>query len=120
MAYPTLAGDRDASYPAAPQLFAGQSEVITESAPALAAIAQWEVCVLTATGVTPWVVATHGAIVPDKLVVAQVAVASGQQCPFYSAGKFNHAVLKWPATINTFALRKEAVQGSMVQVGHLI
>lgn len=120
MTYPILAGDEDATHAAAKQLFAGESQVITDSAPALANIAQYEVCVLSAAGVTPYVVATHGALIPDKLVVAQIAVTSGQQCPYYSAGKFNHAVLKWPATIDTYAKRRELLQGSMLQVGHLI
>lgn len=119
MVYPRLAGDRDSASAAPPQLFVGDSEVITDSAPALADIDQWEVLVLTATGVTPYVVATHAALVPDKLVVAQVAVLSGQQCPYYSAAKLNHELLVWPAGVNTYALRKELVQGSMIQIGHL-
>lgn len=118
MVYPRLAGDRDSASAAPPQLFVGDSEIITDSAPALADIDQWEVCVLTATGVTPYVVATHAALVPDKLVVAQVAVTTGKQCPYYSAAKLNHELLVWPATVNTYALRKELVQGSMIQIGH--
>ena len=117
--YPKLAGDASDAHAASPQLFAGEAQVITDSAVALAAIAQWEVCVLSASGITPYVVATHGAAIPDKLVVSQIAVASGKQCPYYSAGKFNHAVLKWPATITTYAARRELVQGTMIQVGHL-
>lgn len=120
MTYPTLAGDRDQSAAAPAQLFAGDSEIITDSAPALADIAQWEVCVLTDTGVTPYVVATHTGDALRKLVVSQVAVVTGQQCPYYSAAKLNHAVLVWPATINTLALRKSLVQGTMIQLGHLI
>lgn len=120
MNYPHLAGDRDATSAASPQLFAGDGPIVTDSAPALAAIKQWEVCVLLPTGVTPYVVATHTTAAPDKLVVAQVAAAIGQACPYYSAAKLNHEVLVWPATINTLALRKELVQGSMIQVGHLI
>ncbi len=118
--YPTLAGDRDAAFSTPVQLFAGHSEVITDSAPALAAITQYQVCVLLPTGVTPYVPATHTTHAPDKLVVAQVTVASGQQCPYYTKGKFNHAVLLWPAAFGTYALRKELVEGSMIQVGHLI
>lgn len=120
MPYPYLAGDRDDSFTAPVQLFAGDAEVITDSAPALANIAQYQVCVLLDTGVTPYVPATHTTQAPDKLVVAQVAVSTGQQCPYYSGGKFNHEVLVWPAAVNTFALRKSLVQGSMLQVGHLI
>lgn len=120
MTYPTLAGDRDATSAAPAQLFVGDAPIVTDSAPALADIDQWEVCVLSATGVTPYVVATHAALVPNKIVVAQVAVTSGQQCPYYSAAKLNHELLVWPATVDTYAERKELVQGSMIQVGHLI
>lgn len=118
MSYPKLAGTDATSATAPDQLFVGDSEVITDSAPALAAIAQWEVCVLLPTGITPFVPATHTTQFPDKLVVSQVAVAIGKQCPYYSAAKLNHVLLKWPAAYDTYAKRKELVQGSMIQIGH--
>lgn len=118
MVYPKLAGDRSVDTGAAVGLFAGDSQIVTDSAPALADIAQYQVCVLLATGVTPYVPATHTTAAPDKLVVAQVAVVSGKQAPFYSAGFFNHNVLVWPGTLDTYAKRKEAVAGSMISVGH--
>lgn len=120
MPYPILAGSRDGSAAAPAQLFAGDGPVVTDSAPALANIAQWEVCVLLANGVTPYVPATHTTAAPDKLVVSQVAVTSGQQCPYYTAAPLNHAVLKWPASLDTLAKRKEAFQGSMIVINHLI
>lgn len=118
MSYPRLAGDRDASVANVPGLFTGDTPIVTDSAPALAAIAQWEVCVLTTTGVTPYVVADHAALVPDKLVVAQVGVAIGKQCPYYLRGHLNHTKLIWPAGVNTYALRKALVAGSGIDVGH--
>lgn len=120
MAFPTLAGDRSVAVNAAEQLFVGDAQIVTDSAVALADIAQWQVCVLLTTGVTPYVPATHTTAAPNKLVVSQVACLSGQNAQYYTAGKFNHALLGWPAALSTFALRKEAVQGSMIQVGHLI
>lgn len=117
--YPRLAGFAlEGSVAAVQPLFTGDAEILTDSAPALAAIAQYEVCVLLATGVTPYVPATHTTAAPNKLVVAQVGVASGQQCPYYMAGDFNHNLLVWPASLSTYALRKEAVLGSMIKVGH--
>lgn len=116
--YPTLTGDRSQDTAAVVALFAGQAPVVTDSAPALAAIAQYEVCVLLTTGVTPYVPATHTTAAPDKLVVAQVAVASGAQAPYWTHGKFNHNALIWPAALSTYALRKEAVAGGGIQVGH--
>lgn len=121
MAYPTLAGDRDTTFTGIEQIFAGHSEVITDSAPALAAVQQYQLCVLLPTGVTPFVPATHTTQAPDKLVIAHIAVATvGQPVPYWSKGKFNHELVIWPAGVTTFAARKELVQGSMLQVGHLI
>lgn len=120
MPYPFLAGSRDASVAAVPQLFAGDGDVRTDSAPALADIAQWQICVLLNNGITPYVPATHTTAAPDKLVISQVAVTNGQQCPYYSSGSFNHAVLGWPAALDTLPKRKEAFQGSMISINHLI
>lgn len=117
--YPRLAGYVDVATKDAPVgLFTGHAQPLTDSAPALANIAQWQLCVLTDTGVTPYVVATHGSIVPDKLVIAQVGVLSGQQCPYYIGGDFNHNLIVWPAGVNTYALRKALVAGSMIMIGH--
>lgn len=118
MPYPQLAGSRDVAVAADIQLHLGDAPIVTDSAPALADIQKNQVCVLTATGVTPYVVATHGAIVPDKLVVAHMAVLSGQQCPIWTAGKFNHNALVWPAGVATYAARKELVLGSMIGIDH--
>lgn len=96
----------------------GADEIITDSAPGLADIAQYELCVLTDTGVTPYVVATHTGDALRKLVVAQLATVSGQRAQYYTKGKFNHNLMIWPAGVNTFALRKSLVQGTMIQIGH--
>lgn len=116
--YPQLAGDRSQDTAAIDAFFIGDAPVGTDSAPALAAITQYQVCVLLATGVTPYVPATHTTAAPDKLVVAQVGVASGAQCPYYTRGKFNHNMMGWPAALNTYALRKEAFLGSAIEIGH--
>lgn len=121
MVYPRLAGDRDSASAAPPQIFVGDSEIITDSAPALAAITQFQVCVLTATGVTPltdaMVTAADPAVV-GKIVVAHVGVDSGKQCAYWSAAKLNHVLLGWPSSLDTYAKRKAFVQGTMIQVGH--
>lgn len=116
--YPQLAGDRSVDTAALDAFFIGDAPVGTDSAPALADIAQYQLCVLLATGVTPYVPATHTTAAPDKLVIAQVAATTGKQAPYYNAGKFNHNMIGWPAAINTYALRKEAVLGSRIEIGH--
>jgi len=118
MVYPLLAGDRDVSIGVPPQIFIGEAPIITDSAPALAAIAQWQLCVLLPTGITPYVTATHTGDALRKIVIAQLAVAIGLQCPYYTAGKFNHNLVIWPAALSTYALRKEFVEGTMIQIGH--
>ena len=120
--YPRLAGDRDSASAASPQIFVGDSEVITDSAPALAVLTQWQVCVLSATGVTPLtdvMVTTNADDVVGKIVVTQVAVDTiGKQAPYYSAAKLNHVLMGWPALLDTYAKRKAFVQGTMIQIGH--
>lgn len=117
--YPRLAGARDDSFTQLDPFIVGQDEIVTDSSVALADIDQYEVCVLTDTGVTPYVVATHTGDALRKLVVAQHAVASGGRINYYTKGKFNHNMMIWPATVNTYALRKSLVQGTMLQIGHV-
>ena len=120
MPYPYLAGTRYEAVAGALQLFIGDAPIVTDSAPALANIKQWEVLVLSDTGVTPWDGTASDAAAPMKLVVAQVPALAGQQCPYYTEAKLNHEVLVWPAAVNTYELRKNAVQGSGIHVGHPI
>lgn len=116
--YPKLAGDRSQDIAVDPQFIIGDGPIMTDSAPALADIDQYELCVLTDTGVTPYVVATHTADALRKMVIAQVAVLSGKQCPFYTAGKFNHNLVVWPASVDTYAERKALLLGTMLAIGH--
>ena len=117
--YPRLAGYQDEGSVNAPvHLFTGDAEVLGDSAVALANIAQYQICVLLTTGVTPYVPATHTEGAPNKLVIAQVAVSAGQRAPYWTHGDFNHNLLGWPAALSTFALRKEAVLGSGLRIGH--
>lgn len=102
---------------AAPQLFAGEAPIITDSAPALVDIRKWELCSLTVTGVTPYVDGTHE---PASAVISAVAVTAGKQCPYYDAGKFNHEAVIFPAALDTLPKRKAAMHGSMLHFGHLI
>ena len=119
MPYPFLAGSTvEADVAGIEGLFIGDAPIVTDSAPALANIAQWQVCVLLPTGITPYVPATHTAAAPDKIVVSQVAVTTGKQAPYYVAAALNHNMLVWPATLDTYAKRKEAVLGSMIIIGH--
>lgn len=99
------------------QLFAGEGEVTTGQAPALGTISKYQVCVLTATGLsTDFTDVTTGA----KCVIAAQAATVGEGVPFYSGGFFNHAALTWPAAQDTLAKRKLFFMGTPIQIGSLI
>lgn len=115
--YPPIAGTDTQSRNAPGQPFIGEAPIVSDSAPALAAIVKYQACALTPTGITPYVDATHKR---EQLVIAAHAAGNGAQCGFYSAGKFNHAVITWPAEYDTYAKRKALCIGSMIHVGHLL
>lgn len=99
------------------QLFAGEAPIVTGKSVAVSAtIAKYQVCVLTATGLsTDFTGVTTG----DKCVIAAQAATAGQAVPYYSAGFFNHAVLVWPGAQSTLALRKLFFMGTPISVGDL-
>lgn len=117
--YPQIAGFSDETVVAGIEGFiVGQDDISTDSAPALANILKYQLIVITDTGVTPYVVATHTGDALRKLAIAQLAVASGQRAMYYTAGKFNHNMVVWPAGVNTFALRKSLMGNGPLQIGH--
>lgn len=112
-----LAGAEYLAKGAPEQIFAGEAPIITDSAPALATIVKYQVCALTATGITPYVVATHTG---QQIVVSAQAAPTGDNCPYYEGGAFNHAMLVWPAELDTLPKRKALAQGTMVKLRHLL
>lgn len=104
------------------QLFAGEAPIITDSSPALANVAKWELLALTPTGVRPFVFTGTPATDDDPrlAVLSAVEATTGKQVPYYDAGKFNWAVCKFPAALDTLPKIKAALQGSMLKFAHLI
>ena len=100
------------------QIFAGDAPITSDAAVALADIDQYELCALTTTGVTPYLVGTHTA---DQAVIAAETAASGKQCPFWNGGYFNHALIIWPAgaTLDTYAERKAFLANATIKIGHI-
>lgn len=99
------------------QLFVGEAPIISGQAPALGTISKYQVCVLTATGLsTDFTSVTTG----DKCVIAAQAATVGEGVPYYSGGYFNHAALTWPAAQDTLAKRKLFFMGTAISVGSLI
>ena len=99
------------------QLFAGDAPIITGKSVAVSApIAKYQVCVLTATGLsTDFTGITTG----DKCVIAAQAATTGQAVPYYSGGFFNHSMLTWPAAQDTLAKRRVFFMGTPISVGDL-
>ena len=100
-------------------LLAGDEPPKSDSAPALATFQKYEVAALTATGVTTFVPGTHTAA--QLVVVAQPVNAIGKMCPYFNAGKFNHAALIWPSgtALDTYAERLAFCTGT-VKVGKIV
>lgn len=100
------------------QIYAGEGPIITDAAPAAAAITKYQVCALLPAGtITPFVSGTHTAA---QLVVAMQPAASGAQCPYAHTGVFNHAALTWPSgtALDTYEERRAFCTGTL-KVGHI-
>lgn len=110
------------------QLFAGDAPIVTGHAVAAVNLKKYEVCVLTASGLTNVFDFdgegdgnTLGAItLPHQgsncVITAQAAVAT-DNCPYFSSGFFNHEMLEWPVALDTLAKRKAFFAGTSIQVG---
>lgn len=101
------------------QLLAGEHPIRTDSAPALANIAKYQLIALTNTGVTPFVPGTHTG---EQAMIAAQAVTTGQQAPYFSAGVFNHEIVGWPAgtALDTYGERKALFGNRALTVGKLL
>lgn len=116
--YPPLAGQDSQSASAPTQPFCGQAPINAGSTVSLATVAQYEVCALTPTGITPYVDEDH---TKDQLVIAANAgTGAGKVIAYWRDGDFNHAALTWPAEYDTEAKRKAFVNGTGISVGHLL
>lgn len=119
MTYPILAGDAIQTPPSAIRLFTGDLDVNTGSAVCGAtALAQYQVVALLADDtLVPFVVGTH---VAAQAVITLIAGTAGKRVGYYDAGHFNHAVLTWPAALDTFIKRKQFFTGTNIAIGHLV
>ncbi len=101
------------------QLFIGPWQMSSESAVVLADVAKWQLCAITATGITPFVAGTHTAA---QACVATEAVVAGKRCPYWDSGYFNWEAIGWPAgaQLDTFEEIKAFFAGYNMKFGHLI
>lgn len=109
------------------QLYAGDAPIVSGHAAAAVDIDKYEVCVLTAAGLTnvfdfdgSGTIGTPGVVLPaqgSNCVIAAQAALTGGNCPYFSSGFFNHAMLVWPAALDTLAKRQAFFAGTPIQVG---
>jgi hypothetical protein len=112
------------------QLLAGEAKLVTGWAPTLQDVVKYEVVVLTPTGLSDVFDFdgagdgdSEGAItLPTQginCVITAQAATTGQNCPYFSSGFFNHALLTWPAALDTLAKRKAFFASTPIQIGAL-
>lgn len=111
------------------QIFAGEAPIVTGNAVALADLDKYQVVLLTATGLSEtwdWdgsgTIGTAGVVLPPvgtNAVITAQAGLSGASVPYFSSGHFNHALLVWPAALDTLAKRKAFFASSPIQVGEI-
>jgi hypothetical protein len=104
------------------QLFAGDAPIHTDAAKSGTVIAKYEVVKKTvASGVwTVSRVANVGAdLGKDYVIAAQPATAAGKDTPYFDGGNFNHALLVWPADLDTLPKRKAFFSGTPIFIGHI-
>lgn len=112
------------------QLFAGDAPITTGESVAITAVDKYQVVVLTAAGLSEvfdfdgsGAIATPGVVLPVQginCVITAQAAGIGGNCPYYSGGYFNHALLTWPAELDTLAKRKAFFAGSDIKIGELL
>lgn len=100
-------------------LYAGDAPIHTDAGISGTALFKYEVAKRTL-GMTISRVANVGADTgKDYVIVAQPISAAGVETPYFDAGNFNHAVLRWPADLDTLAKRKAFFQGTPIFIGHI-
>jgi hypothetical protein len=98
------------------QLFAGDAPITTNHSVCATDVDKYEVVLITAAGLDNDLTGiTDGA----KCVIAAQPALTGQDCPYYSGGHFNHAALVWPVALDTLAKRQEFFAGTPIMIGSI-
>lgn len=119
MAINDLAGAGPVAAYAPELLYAGDAPIHTDAGISTTALVKYEVAKRTL-GTSIGRVANVGADTgKDYVIVAQPITGAGVETPYFDAGHFNHAVLTWPADLNTLAKRKAFFQGTPIFIGHI-
>lgn len=112
------------------QIFAGDVDTVTGQSVAITEVGKYQVVVLTPLGLSETfdfdgsgTFGSPGMALPTQginCVITAQAAGAGGNCPYYAAGHFNHAMLVWPAELDTLAKRKAFFAGSPIQIGELL
>lgn len=116
------AGISGTTFPEPFELFAGESDIVTDQGQASATpIVQFAVVArVTATGrMVVWAPAASDGSEKAVGIAAQPAAANAH-FPLYVGGVFNHEALVWPAAADTLAERKAAFDGTNIGVRVLL
>ncbi|QVW27830.1 putative head decoration protein [Aeromonas phage AVP3] len=120
--FPNLAGNRDLGSFEPIALFAGEKEIVTESFVVGADLAQYQVFALNASNAAVPLnpAASDGTEKAVGVTTVPVKLAAGGKVPAYTSAFLNHAVLIWPAALDTFEKRRAAFRGTGINIGTVI
>lgn len=103
------------------QLYAGESDIVTNYYDAAAGVAfgKYEVFAVDATGKA--IKYDNAGASPANVAVGITAqaIAAGARGPAFVGGSFNHAALTWPAGLTTFPLRRAAFARTNINIAEL-
>lgn len=104
------------------QLFAGESDVITESFTNSTAVVKYEVVARNSTtgALIPFVPGGTGDQTKAWAITTQPNATTSDKVAAFTAGFFNHEALVWPSGFNTYETRRLAfATNPMIKIGKL-
>lgn len=117
-----FAGNVDLGSYAPVQLFAGSADVVTDTFPVGADLAQYQVFAVNAAGgaVPHDPTASDGTEKAVGITLYAVTLANAGNVTGYIGGDFNHEVLVWHASLDTLAKRKAAFLRTNIAIKSLL
>lgn len=117
-----FAGNVDLGTYAPVQLFAGSADVVTDSFPVGADLAQYQVFAVNAAGaaVPHDPTASDGTENAVGITLYAVTLSAGGHVAGYIGGDFNHEVLVWHSSLDSLAKRKAAFLRTNIAVKSLL
>lgn len=123
-----LAGNGDLGTWEPTQIFAGESDIVTDGGTCGAAVTIYQVIAKNAAGaIVPHdPTATTGSGADEKPAPQAVAIGiaaqpseNGKNIPYYIGGVFNHAALTWHSSLDTLAKRQAVFERTNLHVTNL-